>query len=141
MFQLRAARFSSDTAPADRQGRCIHDTESTAALQNVAHRAARILQNEGERRMARITGTVKWFSDAKGYGFIERDEGDDIFVHHASIEGTGFKTLKEGERVEFDVLEEEKGPKAQNVTRVDAAEEDPGRRAGAFQSPLDDSGG
>jgi cold shock protein len=113
---------------------------STAAVQNLAQRAARILQNEGERRMARITGTVKWFSDAKGYGFIERDEGDDIFVHHASIEGTGFKTLKEGERVEFDVLEEDKGPKAQNVARLDAVQEDPGRRARAFQSPLDHSG-
>ncbi len=67
--------------------------------------------------MPRITGTVKWFSDAKGYGFIERDDGGDIFVHHTSIEGVGFKTLKEGERVEFEVLEEDKGPKAQNVTR------------------------
>jgi cold shock protein len=86
--------------------------------------------------MARITGTVKWFSDAKGYGFIERDEGDDIFVHHANIEGIGFKTLKEGERVEFDVLEEDKGPKAQNVVRIDAAE-NPGPSARAFQSPLD----
>jgi cold shock protein len=86
--------------------------------------------------MARITGTVKWFSDAKGYGFIERADGDDLFVHHASIEGTGFKTLKEGERVEFEVLEEEKGPKAQSVVRLDATE-DAGRRARAFQSPLD----
>lgn len=68
--------------------------------------------------MARITGTVKWFSDAKGYGFIERDDGGDIFVHHTAIEGSGFKTLKEGERVEFEVLEEDKGPKAQNVTRT-----------------------
>jgi len=71
--------------------------------------------------MPRITGTVKWFSDAKGYGFIERDDGGDIFVHHTSIEGSGFKTLKEGTRVEFDVLEEDKGPKAQNVTEADAA--------------------
>jgi cold shock protein len=86
--------------------------------------------------MARTTGTVKWFSDAKGYGFIEREDGDDIFVHHASIEGTGFKTLKEGERVEFDILEEDKGPKAQNVVRLNAAQ-DPGRGARAFQSPLD----
>jgi cold shock protein len=86
--------------------------------------------------MERTIGTVKWFSDAKGYGFIEREGGDDIFVHHASIEGTGFKTLKEGERVEFDILEEDKGPKAQNVVRLDAAE-DPGRGARAFQSPLD----
>jgi cold shock protein len=87
--------------------------------------------------MERLTGTVKWFSDAKGYGFIERDGGDDIFVHHTSIEGMGFKTLKEGERVEFEILEESKGPKAQNVVRLDHTEETDGRSARAFQSPLD----
>jgi cold shock protein len=89
--------------------------------------------------MARVTGTVKWFSDAKGYGFIEREDADDIFVHHTAIEGSGFKTLKEGETVEFDVMEEDKGPKAQNVVRVEAGGEsgDAGRGARAFQSPLD----
>jgi cold shock protein len=95
--------------------------------------------------MARITGTVKWFSDAKGYGFIEREDADDIFVHHTAIEGFGFKTLKEGEKVEFEVLEEAKGLKARNVVRLDAEVEGqgqgqggPGRRgARAFQSPLD----
>ncbi len=90
--------------------------------------------------MTRLTGTVKWFSDAKGYGFIERDDGGDIFVHHTSIEGTGFKTLKEGERVEFGVLEEDKGPKAQDVVRLEGGDDDPARGGQAFQSPLDHSG-
>lgn len=94
--------------------------------------------------MARITGTVKWFSDSKGYGFIEREGGDDVFVHHSAIEGQGFKTLAEGEPVEFDVIEEPKGPKAQNVVRGGGpGEPDRGTGTGQaegeqpFQSPTD----
>ncbi|MGD8370292.1 MAG: cold shock domain-containing protein [Deltaproteobacteria bacterium] len=63
-------------------------------------------------------GTVKWFSEQKGYGFIEQDEGGDIFVHHSEINMEGFKTLSEGERVSFDVGEGKKGPAAQNVTKI-----------------------
>ena len=70
--------------------------------------------------MERETGTVKWFSEAKGFGFIERQEGGDIFVHHSAIEGAGFRTLAEGEQVEFVVEEEQKGPRAQNVVRLNA---------------------
>ena len=66
----------------------------------------------------RETGTVKWFDDRKGYGFINRDEGDDIFVHHSQITGVGFKTLQEGDRVEFTVGQGRKGPAAQQVTRI-----------------------
>jgi CspA family cold shock protein len=69
--------------------------------------------------MARATGTVKWFSQEKGFGFIQQDDGPDVFVHHTGIAGSGYKTLNEGERVEFDLLEEPKGLKAQNVTRVE----------------------
>jgi cold shock protein len=82
--------------------------------------------------MARTTGTVKWFSQEKGYGFIEQEGGADVFVHHSVIQGSGFKTLNEGERVEFDVIEEPKGLKAQNVTRLDAPAggESPGGSSG-----------
>ena len=63
-------------------------------------------------------GTVKWFSDQKGYGFIEQENGDDIFVHHSEIQGMGFKTLSEGDSVNFEVGQGRKGPAAQNVVRL-----------------------
>jgi cold shock protein len=67
----------------------------------------------------RTKGTVKWFNDTKGFGFITPENGSkDCFVHHTAIQGSGFKTLAEGEQVEFDLIEEAKGPKATNVTRV-----------------------
>ncbi len=62
-------------------------------------------------------GTVKWFNDAKGFGFIEQDGGKDVFVHHTAIQGDGFKTLQEGERVTFDVVDGAKGPAAENVVK------------------------
>jgi CspA family cold shock protein len=66
----------------------------------------------------RETGTVKWFSNAKGYGFIAREGGDDVFVHHTGIQGDGFKTLDENERVEFTVEQGAKGPQAIDVVRL-----------------------
>ena len=65
-----------------------------------------------------IEGTVKWFSDQKGFGFIARDNGDDVFVHHSAIQGHGFKTLAEGQRVEFTITQGQKGPAAANVTKL-----------------------
>jgi cold shock protein len=63
-------------------------------------------------------GVVKWFNDAKGFGFIEQDNGDDVFVHFSSIQGDGFKSLAEGDAVSFEVTQGAKGPQAANVVRV-----------------------
>jgi len=75
--------------------------------------------DEGDR----LTGTVKWFSNPKGYGFISRDNGEDVFVHYSSIQGGGFKSLNEGERVEFTIEQSDKGPRAADVKSL---EEDTG---------------
>jgi len=64
-------------------------------------------------------GTVKWFNSSKGYGFITRESDSDVFVHYTGIQGTGFRTLNEGEAVEFDIEETEKGPQAVNVNKVE----------------------
>lgn len=63
-------------------------------------------------------GTVKWFNSEKGYGFITVDNGEDVFVHFSAIQTDGFKTLDEGQRVEFDIIEGDKGPQASNVTKL-----------------------
>ena len=68
--------------------------------------------------MSTTTGTVKWFNESKGLGFIEREDGPDVFVHFSAIKGDGFKTLADGQKVEFTVTDGQKGPQAENVTPV-----------------------
>jgi CspA family cold shock protein len=63
-------------------------------------------------------GTVKWFNESKGFGFITQDDGTDVFAHYSAIQGDGFKTLDEGQEVSFDVVDGDKGPKAENITKV-----------------------
>jgi CspA family cold shock protein len=70
------------------------------------------------RVLMRLTGRVKWFNDSKGYGFIEQEGGRDIFVHYTAIQGEGFKSLAEGQKVEFEIIEGAKGPQATKVVKM-----------------------
>jgi len=74
-----------------------------------------LLRIEGGEESKMTQGTVKWFNDKKGYGFIVADTGADVFVHHSAIEGEGFKSLKEGDKVQFEIV---KGPKGDQATKV-----------------------
>ncbi len=68
--------------------------------------------------MATVTGTVKWFNETKGFGFIEQESGPDVFAHFSAIAGSGFKTLAEGQKVQFNVTQGQKGPQAENIVPV-----------------------
>ena len=68
--------------------------------------------------MSNTTGTVKWFNETKGFGFIEQEHGPDVFVHFSAIQGEGFKTLAEGQKVQFNITKGQKGPQAENVVAV-----------------------
>ena len=73
---------------------------------------------EGGLEVDRLKGTVKWFNNAKGYGFIGRNDGPDVFVHYSAITSEGYKSLQEGDQVEFEIAEGQKGPQAANVVKV-----------------------
>ena len=68
--------------------------------------------------MATLTGTVKWFNETKGFGFIEQENGPDVFAHYSAIAGNGFKTLVEGSKVEFEIKQGDKGPQAENIVPI-----------------------
>lgn len=74
--------------------------------------------NKEELFIMIYTGTVKWFDDKKGFGFIERESGDDVFVHFSEIQQEGYKSLNDGQEVEFEVVDGERGPRAENVVSV-----------------------
>ena len=72
----------------------------------------------GETHVERLKGTVKWFNNAKGYGFLGRDDGPDVFIHYSAITTEGYKSLQEGDKVEFEIVQGQKGPLAANVTKA-----------------------
>jgi CspA family cold shock protein len=74
--------------------------------------------DQGGKQVARLQGKVKWFNNSKGYGFIGQDGGADVFVHYSAIQGEGFKTLQEGDTVEFDIVQGQKGPQADKVVKL-----------------------
>ncbi len=72
----------------------------------------------GKKYVSRLKGTVKWFNNAKGFGFIGREDGPDVFVHYSAIQSEGYKSLQEGDSVEFEIVEGQKGPQAGNVIKT-----------------------
>lgn len=83
----------------------------------------------------RLQGKIKWFDPRKGYGFIEREDAEDVFVHYSAINMEGFKTLEDGELVEFEVVDTERGPQAENVTRPGGSVEEEVEETSAEEEP------
>jgi CspA family cold shock protein len=107
----------------------MHSLDSTVLQQHNAYTffcgltESRLLggnpqKKRGGEHVERLKGTVKWFNNAKGYGFLGRDDGPDVFIHYSSITTEGYKSLQEGDKVEFEIVQGQKGPQAANVTKV-----------------------
>jgi CspA family cold shock protein len=100
--------------------------DSLAKEQHNAYTFSRTFWNRGllgdprkeGAHVERLKGTVKWFNNAKGYGFLGRDDGPDVFIHYSSITTEGYKSLQEGDKVEFEIVQGQKGPQAANVTKI-----------------------
>ena len=108
LFRCESAALGGFHREADHETHCVARTGSSATV--TRHTATKTM---------RTTGTVKWFNESKGFGFITPENGQkDCFVHHSAIQGDGFKTLTEGDRVEFDIVQGQKGPAAENVTKL-----------------------
>ena len=99
------------------QERCFGKFPALAAGAGKTCGARGAAQRQGRVSM-RITGKVKWFNNAKGFGFIEREGGSDVFVHYSAITGNGFRSLEEGQAVEFEIVDGPKGPQAGNVVKI-----------------------
>src|SRR6202022_1292602 len=119
---------SGSTRPANGQSRIVSGFPVTQSLDspplrqhNCVNRRVRARTERGRAQGAyveRMKGTVKWFNNAKGYGFIGRDDGPDVFVHYSAITSEGYKSLQEGDQVEFEITQGQKGPQAANVTKA-----------------------
>jgi CspA family cold shock protein len=94
---------------------CLHSAGKSEAFKDMQHLRLTSFKKGGPRM---ATGTVKWFNPEKGFGFIRQENGEDVFVHYSSIQGQGFKSLEEGQRVSFDITPGRKGPQATNVQKL-----------------------
>ncbi|MBZ5612723.1 MAG: cold shock domain-containing protein [Acidobacteriia bacterium] len=101
-----------DSSPSEQHNACTFP----AAPGNCAF-SGESARNRGAHVAERLKGTVKWFNNAKGYGFLGRDDGPDVFIHYSSITTEGYKSLQEGDKVEFEIVQGQKGPQAANVTK------------------------
>ena len=104
--------------PASSTASAVFGKSPSIAGRGLVRRAVRTRRARQGRVSIRITGKVKWFNNAKGYGFIEREGGSDVFVHYSAITGAGFRSLEEGQAVEFEIVDGPKGPQAGNVVKI-----------------------
>jgi len=115
-MELHLPRLLPTGSNGDLRLRVFHGQSQPGWAAHVA--APRRLAHGGTQQVERLKGTVKWFNNAKGYGFIGREEGPDVFVHYSAISTEGYKSLTEGDQVEFEIVEGQKGPQAGNVIKA-----------------------